>query len=182
MPRCFDPTQLELMDRPQPVSPELERDLENLVSLNRRFGSHRLLLSFARRWLKPGRHYRVLDLATGAGDLPRVLVSWARARGVELSVDAVDFQPATLEIAAAAGSAFPEITWIKDDILSFSSEQPYDLVTCSLALHHFSEKDAVQILQSEGASDIERAQGKIADGDWVDFDPRTPPVLITAKA
>jgi ubiquinone/menaquinone biosynthesis C-methylase UbiE len=155
----------ELMDRPQPVSPELEKDLENLVSLNRRFGSHRLLLNFARRWLRPGRRYRVLDLATGAGDLPRALVSWARAREIDVSVDAVDFQPATLTIAAAASSSFPEINWIEGDIRTFSAVDPYDLVTCSLALHHFSEEDAVRILRNGAelskrwmlVSDLERS-------------------------
>src|SRR5207247_2081298 len=51
MKRCFDPAVLEMMDWPQPVSPELERDLERLRQLNRWFGSHRLVLSFMRRSL-----------------------------------------------------------------------------------------------------------------------------------
>ena len=134
------------MDRPQPVSPELERDLDNLVSLNARFGSHRLLLKFAGRWLKPGGIYRVLDLATGAGDLPRELVSWARVRGIQLKVDAIDFQSSTLAIAKSRSASFPEITWQAGDIRSFESAQPYDLVICSLALHHFGEADAQAVL------------------------------------
>ncbi|MGZ3254388.1 MAG: hypothetical protein ACXU7D_08805, partial [Burkholderiaceae bacterium] len=40
------------------------------------------------------------------------------------------------------------------------------------------ENDAVKILQSLGAEQIERAEGTIADGDWQDFDPLTPPTLI----
>jgi hypothetical protein len=39
MKRSFDPAVLEMMDRPQPVSPELERDLERLRQLNRWFGA-----------------------------------------------------------------------------------------------------------------------------------------------
>ena len=146
MSRRFDPSQPELMDRPQPVSPELERDLDNLVSLNARFGSHRLLLKFAGLWLKPGGVYRVLDLATGAGDLPRELVTWARARGIQLKVDAVDFQSSTLAIAKSRSATFPEITWTEGNILSFESADPYDLVVCSLALHHFCEADAQALL------------------------------------
>ncbi len=38
MKRQFDPAEPELMDRPQPVSAELERDLKNLRQLNRWFG------------------------------------------------------------------------------------------------------------------------------------------------
>jgi len=165
MPRLFDPAQPELMDRPQPVSAELERDLENLVSLNAKFGSHRLLRKFATRWLQPGKKYRVLDLATGAGDLPRELVRWARKFGVALTVNAVDFQQSTLAIARSRSQEFPEITWTEGDIRSFESAEPYDLVICSLALHHFSEADAIAVLARCAAlsrrwalvSDLERS-------------------------
>lgn len=165
MERRFDPSVPELMDLPQEVSMELQRDLENLTSLNKNFGSHRLLLKFARRWLRPGGEYRVLDLATGAGDLPRELVAWARARGVRLSVDAVDFQESTLSIARNKSSAFPEIRWWQGDARSFDSGSRYDLVLCSLALHHFSDQDAVCILKRCAAlsdrwvlvSDLERS-------------------------
>jgi hypothetical protein len=64
MKRVFDPQEPELMDRPQPVSAELEKDLENLVALNRYFGSHRLVRLFLSRWLVEDRSYRILDLAT----------------------------------------------------------------------------------------------------------------------
>ena len=48
MKRSFDPSVLEMMDRPQPVSAELETDLHNLRQLNRYFGSYRLIEHFLR--------------------------------------------------------------------------------------------------------------------------------------
>jgi SAM-dependent methyltransferase len=147
MKRVFDPDEPELMDRPQPVSAELEADLLNLVSLNRYFGSHRLVRQFLRLWLSPGRCYRVLDLATGAGDLPRVMVDWARRRDITLRIDALDANPSTLEIARRLSDGYSEIDFIAGDALTFTNSQPYDLVCCSLALHHFSEADAVRILR-----------------------------------
>ena len=48
-PREFDPTEPELMDRPQPVSQELAVDLDNLVRINRHFGSYRLIRRFLQR-------------------------------------------------------------------------------------------------------------------------------------
>ena len=60
------------MDRPQPVTAELVSDLRNLRQLNRHFGSHALITHFLRRWIQPGMRLRVLDLATGSGDLPEV--------------------------------------------------------------------------------------------------------------
>jgi len=147
MSRAFDPNDPELMDREQPVSPELEKDLANLVSLNRCFGSHRLVRRFLREWLQPERCYRVLDLCTGAGDLPRVMVDWARPRGITLRIDAVDANAATLEIAKADSAGYPEISFLRGNALTHASSQSYDLVTCSLALHHFSEEDAARLLR-----------------------------------
>lgn len=145
-PREFDPATPEMMDRPQPVSGELEVDLENLVRMNRHFGSHRLIRWFLERWLKPGGSYRVLDLCTASGDIPRLMVDWARRRGVSLVVTAVDFQPSSLAIARRYGANYPEITYLEGDARTVSPE-PHDFVFCSLALHHFSEDDAVLVLR-----------------------------------
>lgn len=40
------------------------------------------------------------------------------------------------------------------------------------------EDQVVRILNSFGAMDIEYAQGSIENGDWVDFDPVSPPALV----
>ena len=72
MKRQFNPAELELMDRPQPVSAELESDLENIRELNRWFGSYALISMFLSRWIKPGARLRIIDLATGSGDTPRI--------------------------------------------------------------------------------------------------------------
>jgi len=147
MKRDFDENEPELMDLPQPVTPELEKDLANLESLNRHFGSHRLIRAFLDVWFEPGRFYRVLDVCTGAGDIPRLLVDYARQRGLTVEVEAVDANAATLEIAKRASSAYPEITWTKANALTYEPGRTFDLVICSLALHHFSEDDAVRMLR-----------------------------------
>ena len=147
MHRHFDPADPELMDRPQPVSTELAHDLENLRRLNQWFGSYRLVRAFLRCWLHPGGTYRILDLATGYGDIPRMIVAWARERGCGVRIDAVDQQPSTLELAQKASAGFPEIHFQCADALTFSSAATYDLVLSSLALHHFSERDAVRLLR-----------------------------------
>lgn len=147
MKRQFDPAELELMDRPQPASAELARDLHNLRQLNRFFGSYRLVLGFLRRWIKPGDHIQLIDLATGSGDIPRLVVDYAREIGATVKIDAVDQQSATLEIARSLSVGYPEISFHQNNILEGQPAERYDVVLCSLALHHFSEKDAVQVLQ-----------------------------------
>jgi 2-polyprenyl-3-methyl-5-hydroxy-6-metoxy-1,4-benzoquinol methylase len=145
--RKFDPAEPELMDRPQPVSAELEVDLRNLRHLNRYFGSYRLIKHFLRRWLGRGDRARVLDLATGSGDIPRLVVDHGREVGAVVTVDAIDQQRSTVEIARGLSAAYPEIAFQQADVLSFTPTQTYDIVMCSLALHHFTESDAIELLR-----------------------------------
>jgi 2-polyprenyl-3-methyl-5-hydroxy-6-metoxy-1,4-benzoquinol methylase len=147
MKRQFDPAELELMDLPQPVSAELERDLENLRDLNRWFGSYALISLFLSRWIKPGARLRIVDLATGSGDILRLIAEYGRKIGADLRIDALDRQSATLEIAKKLSVQYPEIAFVEGNILEWRPAEPYDLVLCTLALHHFSEEDAVRVLR-----------------------------------
>lgn len=146
MRRQFDPAEPELMDRPQPVTRELEEDLHNLRVLNERFGSYSLVRSFLVRWIKRGDELTVLDLATGSGDIPRLVVEHARSAGAKVQVRAIDQQISTLAIARDLSADYPEIDFVRGDILA-DAFAPADLVLCSLALHHFSEDDAVRLLR-----------------------------------
>jgi 2-polyprenyl-3-methyl-5-hydroxy-6-metoxy-1,4-benzoquinol methylase len=147
MKRQFDPAVLEMMDRPQPVSAELERDLKRIRQLNRWFGSYRLICHFVRRWIKPGDTTRIVDLATGSGDIPRLIVHYARKIGAKVEIDALDRQSATVEIARKLSAPYPEISYHATNILDWSPTEAYDIVLCTLVLHHFSDEDAVTVLR-----------------------------------
>lgn len=135
------------MDRPQPISGELERDLRNLRQLNHYFGSHAVVLRFIRRWIRPGDRVRIVDLATGSGDIPRLIVDLARKIGAEVKIDALDQQAATLEIAGKLSVDYPEISYVEANVLERQPAESYDIALCSLALHHFGNEDAVRVLR-----------------------------------
>ncbi len=134
-------------------SPELERDLANLRWLNRHFGAITLLHYFLRRWfshrIPESAPLHILDLATGEGDLPREIVRWCRSRGLAVVIDAVDLNAATLAVAQERSVTFPEINFHQGDIRFWGESQKgrWDLILCSLALHHFSNGDAVILLR-----------------------------------
>ena len=135
------------MDRPQPPSEELERDLHNLRELNRWFGSHALILRFVRRWIKRGDRMRIVDLATASGDIPRLVIDHARRVGAKIDIVAVERNAATLQIARKLSADYPEITFLEGDMLEWEPNEPFDIVLSSLVLHHFSEDDAVRVLR-----------------------------------
>ena len=147
MKRQFDPGLPELMDRPQLVSAELESDLRNLRQLNYYFGSYALVLRFVRDWIKAREVVRILDLATGSGDIPRLIAEHARGMDATAQIDAVDQQGATIEIARRLSANYPEIRFHEADVFEWSTAAAYDIVLCSLVLHHFTESDAVRLLR-----------------------------------
>jgi 2-polyprenyl-3-methyl-5-hydroxy-6-metoxy-1,4-benzoquinol methylase len=161
MKRHFDSAMPELMDRPQPVTRELERDLANLRSLNRWFGSHGLVRHFLWRWLLPNSKARILDVATGSGDIPRLIVDFARRQNTSVEVEAIDQQASTIDIARRLSADYPEIQFFRADVLEWQPAERYDVVVCSLTLHHFSEDDAVRVLQK--CREFSRAHVLLAD-------------------
>jgi 2-polyprenyl-3-methyl-5-hydroxy-6-metoxy-1,4-benzoquinol methylase len=147
MIRNFEETRPEWMDVADTASPELERDLANLESLNRRFGGRSVVLDCLGPLLQAGKPLRILDLGTGGGDIPRAVVRRARELLCPVTITAVDRQEPTLQIAAKWSANFPEIRFVQADILNFAPETPCDVVMCNLVLHHLDESDAIRLLR-----------------------------------
>ena len=165
--RAFDEATIEMMDRPQLVSAELLVDLENLQQLNRYFGSYALIRFFLRRWFRSGSPVTAIDLCTGFGDIPRFVVDWCRANEISARITAVDFQPATLELAMERSRSHPEITFAVSDVFKFVPASPVDFVFCSLALHHFADDAAIRLLQQ--ARSLAQRGVLVADLERSDF-------------
>jgi len=147
--RQFDPNEPELMDRPDVNKAWLREELEVLEKINR-FGAHRLMLRYISRLLGPKKveELSVLDLATGAADIPRAIVKWARDRGTKVRITAVDGNDEVLRSAREWCRDWPEIQLQRCDLLELPfGPESFDIVMCSLALHHFTSSDAVRILR-----------------------------------
>jgi len=147
--RQFDPNEPELMDRPDVNKAWLREELQILEKLNR-LGAHRLMLGYIRQLLglKGVGELTVLDLATGAADIPRAIVKWARDRGTKIRITAVDGNDEVLRSAREWCRDWPEIQLQRCDLLDLPfGPESFDIVICSLALHHFTSHDAVKILR-----------------------------------
>ena len=76
------------------------------------------------------------------------MADWSRAHGVQVQIEALDYQASTVEIARRLSTGYPEVTFREANALDVAGEAgAYDFVFCSLALHHFAEEDAVRLLR-----------------------------------
>ena len=173
-PRRFDPLVLEIMDRAGNEPKLLRADLHVLEGINRFLGGYRIPLLYLRefsRSLQSEKALTILDLATGAADVPRAIAMWARARRLKVAITAVDGNPEILPITHENVADWPEIRVEQQNLLALPyPAASFDVVLCSLALHHFSEPDAVAIL---------RSINHIARGGWIINDLRRNRIAIS---
>jgi ubiquinone/menaquinone biosynthesis C-methylase UbiE len=140
-----------MIDMPD-ADPALLRDeLRNLRIINRYLGGH----SSVRRALvpmvmstRPEQTLRLLDLATGAGDQAVAIARMFRRLGRRVIITAIDNNGTVLAYARHYAMGFDEIRFVHGDIRALPyPERSFDIVLCSLALHHFSWTAAVGLLQ-----------------------------------
>jgi ubiquinone/menaquinone biosynthesis C-methylase UbiE len=140
----------EWMDEPG-VDPDLlARSLGYIRAVNRWFGYTRATLShferFAAGWER-GKIVRVLDVATGSGDVPAALIGWGRRRGFDVRVLGVDLHEKT--IREAAGQVRDNrVAFARGDALRLPfADGAFDYAMCSMFLHHLDDEVVVRVLR-----------------------------------
>jgi 2-polyprenyl-3-methyl-5-hydroxy-6-metoxy-1,4-benzoquinol methylase len=99
---------------------------------------------------QPERPLRILDVACGSGDVPVGLALKAERAGLRLEIAACDLSPTAVqagEQAATAARIGDQIRFFTHDVIRDPLPGGYDVITCSLFLHHLSEDDAVTVLR-----------------------------------
>jgi SAM-dependent methyltransferase len=149
--RRFDPRDPEWLDCPGLDRALLREELNTLETCNRRLWGHDLALHYVDRLVAsaPTASLSVLDLGTGAADIPRAIAAWARQRQLPVAITAVDCNAEVLQLAGESCQGWPEIRLEQHDLRALPYEaDSFDLVLCSLALHHFASAEAVAVLRS----------------------------------
>ncbi|HET7095503.1 MAG TPA: methyltransferase domain-containing protein, partial [Thermomicrobiales bacterium] len=140
----------ELLDQPEHDPNELRENLADIRRVNRFGGAHVVLAHLPRllRRVPPGRPVAILDLGTGSGDIPLAVVRYMREIGRPLRLVASDADPAILAIARETLGHLPEASFARYDARAVSlPDGAFDIVLCSLTLHHFDPDEAVAVLR-----------------------------------
>ena len=172
----------ELLDGSLDDPAALDGNLRDLARVNRFLGgvdlSLRALEGLAGRAADRGATISLLDVGTGAADVPLALLdSWTR-RGRRLTVTAVDERP---EILDAARRVRPGLDAVEGLTLAVADglalpwpDDAFDVVHCSLLAHHLDEREAVALLREmrrvarRGVIVNDLARGRLAwAGAWL---------------
>jgi 2-polyprenyl-3-methyl-5-hydroxy-6-metoxy-1,4-benzoquinol methylase len=158
--------QAEIMDQPGLGVAEHHRALAGLRRLN-------IASRVAHQYWRAIRAYsrgttdclRMLDVASGGGDVAYSLWRMARRRGIRMQVVGLDSSPAACRFASdRCHDAGRDITFEQADVVGADLPTGFDVVTCSLFLHHLTNNQAVGLLKSMAsaarlllASDLRRS-------------------------
>jgi len=141
----------ELMDGPVSNPAELAANLRDIRRVNRLLGGTAIVLRHLPALLDAiprGEVVSILDLATGSADIPLAAADWARRHGRPVTITASDCSPEILAVARDRVGDRREITldWYDARAVPLP-ERSFDVVLCSLSLHHFEPDDAVRVLR-----------------------------------
>lgn len=144
--------QAEVMDQPDLEPARHQLALRGLERINFWSGSAGILWPAVRTALQQAdQPLRLLDVATGAGDVPVRLWHKTRRVGLPLEVAGCDRSPTALDYARRqAEQKQAGVTFFTYDVLREPLPAGYDIITCSLFLHHLEETEAVQLLRHMG--------------------------------
>jgi 2-polyprenyl-3-methyl-5-hydroxy-6-metoxy-1,4-benzoquinol methylase len=100
-----------------------------------------------------GAPVRMLDLASGGGDIPIAIACRAARAGLNLKIDGCDLRPQAVQYAQErANLRAADVSFFRLDALADPLPAGYDVVTCSLFLHHLDEENAIGLLRRMAAA------------------------------
>jgi 2-polyprenyl-3-methyl-5-hydroxy-6-metoxy-1,4-benzoquinol methylase len=147
----------EVMDSPD-ISPESHhRALAGLARINSWSNSAGIVWSHIEPLLESDQTLRVLDVATGGGDVPIALWKLSRHAGGKLEISGCDKSPVAIEHAKVnAEKHGAAIRWFTWNLFTDPVPQGYDVIVSSLFMHHLDSDQAVEFLKKLAAGAASR--------------------------
>ena len=137
------------------IEGEILRDaLDKIANINRLLGGNNVTLQ-GLEWLlkrKPvlkeaNAEITILDVGCGNGDMLRALAGYAVKKQLNVKLVGIDANEFTIKHARQLSAAYPNITYYCTDIFEeLKQEQVYDVILCTLTLHHFKDDEIIMLM------------------------------------
>lgn len=145
--RTQDP---EIMDDFSLQGEELRDALDKIAGINRFLGGNKVTLDGIEQLLKNKDKSQVItiaDIGCGNGDMLRMLADYGQKHSLNFNLIGIDANAFTINYAKTLSKSYTNITYQCMDILDpgFADIQ-YDIVLCTLTLHHFTYHQITSLL------------------------------------
>ena len=142
--------QSEIMDDFDMKGEVLRDALDKIAKINQLLGGNKLTLEGVKNILKQNPNQEkitIVDVGCGNGDMLRTLADYADNNGIKLELIGIDANQFTVDYAQKLSSQYPNISYRCEDVFDKVFENlHYDIVLCTLTLHHFKEDEIIKLL------------------------------------
>jgi 2-polyprenyl-3-methyl-5-hydroxy-6-metoxy-1,4-benzoquinol methylase len=145
--------QPELMDQPGLEQDRHEQALKSLARINWISRSSAIIWPAIRSLARTAaaRPIRVLDVACGGGDVVLAIRQQAEKAQLPIEVAGCDISETAINFAnARAADSRANVNFFQADAIGAALPDEFDVVMCSLFLHHLDEDDAIKLLTGMG--------------------------------
>ncbi|PSL34811.1 methyltransferase domain-containing protein [Chitinophaga ginsengisoli] len=140
----------EIMDDFQMEGETLRNTLDQIARINQLLGGNSITLegvSMLMEDVAPGKEVTIADIGCGNGDMLRAVARIAGKKGWRVKLVGIDANEYTVNYASTLSAQYPEITYYCMDILGEKfRELQYDIVLCTLTLHHFEDRQIMKLM------------------------------------
>lgn len=142
-------TEMELMDNPNLGIHELKKVFKDINRVNAMLGGNAISIQSLWKLIQNSskKSYTILDMGCGDGYMLRKAALFLRKRHIDVQLIGMDLREDILTIARTASKDFPEISYIKQDVLALNPDEfQCDILLCTLTMHHFNNEEIVVFL------------------------------------
>ncbi|HPW98922.1 MAG TPA: methyltransferase domain-containing protein [Flavobacterium sp.] len=143
-------TEDEIMDDFSLEGEELRQALDKIAKINQLLGGNKVILDGIKELLRDipkKQQITIVDVGCGNGDMLRALAKFGKNKDLNLNLIGIDANQFTIDYAEKLSKEYKEISYRCEDVFKADFEKlKYDIVLCTLTLHHFTEDKILDLL------------------------------------
>ncbi len=130
---------------------EILRDaLDKIAKINQLLGGNQLTLQAVQDLvvnIPKQSEIVIVDIGCGNGDMLRTLANYGLKHNLNFRLIGIDANNFTIKHAQSLSENYPNITYQCEDVFEKAfTELKYDIVLCTLTLHHFKDDEIIQLM------------------------------------
>ncbi len=130
---------------------ELEKVLKDLENINKWLGGNKVTLSGIKKIQRENPQeleWNIVDVGCGNGAMLREIAQWGKNNNIKLNLTGVDANSHAICIAEKLSENYPNIEFKAKDVFSEAyRKQNFDIVLCTLTLHHFTDSQIIELVK-----------------------------------
>ncbi len=143
--------QPEIMDDFDIKGEVLQDALDKIAKINHFLGGNKLTLEGVKNILKQHPKKDVItlvDVGCGNGDMLRIIADALEEDNIKCKLIGIDANQFAIDYAKKLSRHYPNISYRCEDIFDKAFENlEYDIVLCTLTLHHFKDNEIINLLK-----------------------------------